>query len=214
MICKTALPLLQNCMVERASHCLKLIDFGLVKHLESVATLGVGTPDYMPPEMLTQQQHPHHHSPLSFHHSTQLQPHHHHHYTPPVPGVCMGDTHSTATATAAATAAASAEHLNRQMHAGTAVAAAAPYHVAGGGGDAGADIAGSGWAGRGDHHSPPLPYDARGVDAWAMGVVLYVLLVGRYPFEVGGWGVIVVCSVTMHVFVTRLDCIAYMSISS
>jgi hypothetical protein len=30
---------------------LQLIDFGLSKHLESVATLGVGKPDYMPPGM-------------------------------------------------------------------------------------------------------------------------------------------------------------------
>jgi hypothetical protein len=32
----------ENCMVERRSHKLKLIDFGLAKHLESVRTLGVG----------------------------------------------------------------------------------------------------------------------------------------------------------------------------
>jgi serine/threonine protein kinase len=37
----------ENCMIEAASQRLKLIDFGLSKHLESVATLGVGTPDYM-----------------------------------------------------------------------------------------------------------------------------------------------------------------------
>jgi serine/threonine protein kinase len=29
----------------------QLIDFGFSKHLESVATLGVGTPDYMPREL-------------------------------------------------------------------------------------------------------------------------------------------------------------------
>lgn len=31
---------------------LQLIDFGLSKHLDSVATLGVGTPDYLAPEMM------------------------------------------------------------------------------------------------------------------------------------------------------------------
>lgn len=28
------------------------------------------------------------------------------------------------------------------------------------------------------------PYDAKKVDAWAMGVVLYLLVTGTYPFEV------------------------------
>lgn len=32
-----------------------------------------------------------------------------------------------------------------------------------------------------------LPYDAKAVDAWAMGVLLYLLVTGCYPFEVGGW---------------------------
>jgi hypothetical protein len=31
---------------------------------------------------------------------------------------------------------------------------------------------------------PPPPYDARSVDAWAMGVLLYLLVTGTYPFEV------------------------------
>ena len=30
----------------------------------------------------------------------------------------------------------------------------------------------------------PPPYDAKKVDAWAMGVVLYLLVTGTYPFEV------------------------------
>lgn len=29
------------------------------------------------------------------------------------------------------------------------------------------------------------PYDAKKVDAWAMGVLLYLLVTGTYPFEVG-----------------------------
>ncbi|GMH43538.1 hypothetical protein BSKO_11460 [Bryopsis sp. KO-2023] len=42
----------ENCMVSKETEHLKLIDFGLSKHLDSVNTLGVGTPDYMAPEML------------------------------------------------------------------------------------------------------------------------------------------------------------------
>eukprot|EP00210_Caulerpa_lentillifera_P008905 g8496.t1 len=42
----------ENCMVEKRTQILKIIDFGLSKHLDSVNTLGVGTPDYMSPEML------------------------------------------------------------------------------------------------------------------------------------------------------------------
>lgn len=42
----------ENCMVEKSTQILKIIDFGLSKHLDSVNTLGVGTPDYMSPEML------------------------------------------------------------------------------------------------------------------------------------------------------------------
>jgi serine/threonine protein kinase len=42
----------ENCMVERATNRLKIIDFGLSKHQQSAVTLGVGTPDYMAPELL------------------------------------------------------------------------------------------------------------------------------------------------------------------
>lgn len=42
----------ENCMIERGSNILKVIDFGLSKHLESAVTLGIGTPDYMSPELL------------------------------------------------------------------------------------------------------------------------------------------------------------------
>jgi serine/threonine protein kinase len=42
----------ENCMVERATNRLKIIDFGLSKHQQSAVTLGVGTPDYMSPELL------------------------------------------------------------------------------------------------------------------------------------------------------------------
>ena len=44
----------ENCMVETATGTLKIIDFGLSKHLDSAKTVGIGTPDYMCPEMLTQ----------------------------------------------------------------------------------------------------------------------------------------------------------------
>ena len=43
----------ENCMIETASGTLKIIDFGLSKHLDSAKTVGIGTPDYMCPEMLT-----------------------------------------------------------------------------------------------------------------------------------------------------------------
>ena len=42
----------ENCMVERGTDKLKIIDFGLSKHQQSAVTLGVGTPDYMAPELL------------------------------------------------------------------------------------------------------------------------------------------------------------------
>jgi serine/threonine protein kinase len=42
----------ENCMVERGTGRLKIIDFGLSKHQQSAVTLGVGTPDYMAPELL------------------------------------------------------------------------------------------------------------------------------------------------------------------
>ena len=42
----------ENCMVEASTNKIKLIDFGLSKHDQSAVTLGVGTPDYMSPELL------------------------------------------------------------------------------------------------------------------------------------------------------------------
>jgi hypothetical protein len=33
-------------------------------------------------------------------------------------------------------------------------------------------------------HQALPPYDAKAVDAWAMGVLLYLLVSGCYPFEV------------------------------
>ena len=39
-------------MIEAATDTLKIIDFGLSKHLESAQTLMIGTPDYMAPELL------------------------------------------------------------------------------------------------------------------------------------------------------------------
>uniref|UniRef100_A0A383VK64 Protein kinase domain-containing protein n=1 Tax=Tetradesmus obliquus TaxID=3088 RepID=A0A383VK64_TETOB len=103
----------ENCMVERASQRLKLIDFGLSKHLDSVATLGVGTPDYMPPEMVRSQ--------------------------------------------------VKAQQRSQQMR--SAAAAAAP----------GSSLL--------PHGGRAPPYDAKKVDAWAMGVLLYLLVTGTYPFE-------------------------------
>ena len=40
-------------MIDAASDTLKIIDFGMTKHLESAKTLMIGTPDYMAPELLT-----------------------------------------------------------------------------------------------------------------------------------------------------------------
>jgi serine/threonine protein kinase len=34
------------------------------------------------------------------------------------------------------------------------------------------------------HGGKAPPYDAKKVDAWAMGVLLYLLVTGTYPFEV------------------------------
>ena len=42
----------ENCCIERATNRLKVIDFGLSKHQASAVTLGVGTPDYLAPELL------------------------------------------------------------------------------------------------------------------------------------------------------------------
>ena len=43
----------ENCMIDAATDTLKVIDFGMTKHLESAKTLMIGTPDYMAPELLT-----------------------------------------------------------------------------------------------------------------------------------------------------------------
>jgi len=42
----------ENCMIEKSTNRLKIIDFGLSKREQSAVTLGVGTPDYMAPELL------------------------------------------------------------------------------------------------------------------------------------------------------------------
>lgn len=86
----------ENCMIEKASDRLKIIDFGLSKHQQSAVTLGVGTPDYMAPELL-------------------------------------GGTGGSSFA---------ALQERRVGH-----------------------------------------YDARACDVWAMGVLLYLLVTGQYPFE-------------------------------
>ena len=42
----------ENAIVETETGILKIIDFGLSKHLDSARTVGIGTPDYMAPEIL------------------------------------------------------------------------------------------------------------------------------------------------------------------
>lgn len=86
---------------------LQLIDFGLTTHLTSVETLGIGTPEYMAPELWDAPE------------STRL------------PGA-----------------------------------------------------GGSGVVMSGVINGKKVPYDARKVDIWAMGVTLYVLVAGAYPFQV------------------------------
>lgn len=85
----------ENCMIDSKTDKLKIIDFGLSKHVDSAITLGVGTPDYMPPEILS------------------------------------GTTHLVAMAPA----------------------------------------------------DGKRKYDPKAVDVWAMGVMLYLCVVGAYPFE-------------------------------
>jgi serine/threonine protein kinase len=99
---------------------LQLIDFGLTKHIESAMTLGIGTPEYMAPEMIS---------------AGPDQP---------------------------------------------------PWYSAGGGGGGAKGAAGGGQQGaEGGEQQRVPPYDPRKVDTWAMGVLLYVIVAARYPFQVG-----------------------------
>ena len=43
----------ENVMIDAATDTVKIVDFGMTKHLESAKTLMIGTPDYMAPELLT-----------------------------------------------------------------------------------------------------------------------------------------------------------------
>ncbi|PSC72995.1 CBL-interacting kinase 11 [Micractinium conductrix] len=45
----------ENCCVDRRSRRAKLLDFGLARRCQSAVTLGVGTPDYMSPELVVAQ---------------------------------------------------------------------------------------------------------------------------------------------------------------
>ncbi|KAF8072417.1 SRK2E [Scenedesmus sp. PABB004] len=123
----------------------QLIDFGLSKHVDSVATLGIGTVDYMAPELVGTQVKQHHGGGARAPRGPAPLPHE---APPPALAGRAADL-------------AGLDGVPGRLP---------PQPLAPGGGR------GGGAVGR-------AAYGGEQVDAWAMGVLLFLLVSGTYPFE-------------------------------
>ncbi|WIA11040.1 hypothetical protein OEZ85_011193 [Tetradesmus obliquus] len=122
----------ENCVLEERTHVLKLIDFGLTKHIESARTMLVGTPEYMAPELVRCPTQP---GLLRYAGAASEQ------------GSLQSAGSAGSTASSSSITAQQQQQLQQQQAAMN------------------------------------KRYDARKVDAWALGVLLYVLVSAQYPFS-------------------------------
>lgn len=148
----------------------QLIDFGLSKHLASAKTLGVGTPDYLAPEMLqvmafcrvlgcctaaVRPRVPHHlwnHRARCMQLSLRRRVRTHMGMPAPMGQLAAAQLHT---------------HTHTHTYVSTHTLPPPPSPQV--------------WASA--SNGTDCSYDARAVDAWAMGVLLFLLCTGRYPFE-------------------------------